>query len=234
MKTQKTALVTGGAKRIGHAICLKLASMGYSIALHYNTSQKEAQKTRDQIRKNGGVCELFACDLAHERQVSLLIREVTKKLPNLNLLVNNASIFEESSLRTMTAEDFDRDFSVHVKTPIFLSRDFAAQCFEGHIINMLDTHVVDYETKHFSYLLSKKTLGEFTQMAAVELAPKIRVNAIAPGFILPPDGKAKGMKDILLKKKGDVNKVTDALEFLVKNSYLTGQVIFVDGGEHLK
>ena len=234
MRTQGTALVTGGAKRIGRAICLKLAHMGYSIALHYHNSAKEAQKTRDSIREGGGTCELFSCDLTNDTEVSQFIKKVSKKFPDLNLLVNNASIFKKSNLRTVTAKDFDLDFTIHLKTPLILSRDFASVCSQGNIINIIDTHVVDDQTKHFSYLLSKKALGELTRMAAVELAPTIRVNGIAPGFILPPEGSNKRVDQIPLKKKGDVDNVTDAIEFLIRNPYVTGQVIFIDGGEHLR
>ena len=130
-------------------------------------------------------------------------------------------------------KEFDRDFAIHVKAPLILSRDFAAQCQQGQIINMLDTYIVGYENPRFSYLLSKKALAELTKIAAVELAPQIRVNAIAPGFILPPEGSHKGVEKIPLKKKGDVDKVTDAIEFLIRNPYITGQTIFVDGGKHL-
>ena len=234
MRTQGTALVTGGAKRIGRAICLKLAHMGYSIALHYHNSAKEAQKTRDSIREGGGTCELFSCDLTNDTEVSRFIKKVSKKFPDLNLLVNNASVFKKSNLRIVTAKDFDRDFAIHVKAPLMLSQDFAAQCHAGQIINMLDTCIVNDKTERFSYLLSKKALGGLTRMAAVELAPNIRVNGIAPGFILPPEGSNKRVDQIPLKKKGDVDNVTDAIEFLIRNPYVTGQVIFIDGGEHLR
>ena len=128
--------------------------------------------------------------------------------------------------------------AVHVKAPYILTQEFARLCKAGSIINILDTHITENRTAHFDYLLSKKTLAAFTQQAAVSLAPKIRVNAIAPGLILPPvaekaDYLNRLAKKIPLKRKGNIENITHAVQFLAKNNYITGQVLFIDGGEHL-
>jgi len=238
MRTFKTALVTGGAQRIGQAICLHLAAGGYGIALHYHRSAKAAQATALRIRKAGGHCEIFGCDLADARAAQKLVPAVKKKLPGLDLLVNNASIFEKSTLAQPGLSAFDRHWAINFRAPYILSRHFARSCPKGHIINILDTNITKYKTSYFDYLLTKKTLAEFTQLAAVELGPRIRVNGIAPGLILPPAGQGerylqKRARRIPLRKKGNSDAVLKSLDFLLTNSYVTGQIVFADGGEAL-
>jgi len=235
---QKTALITGGGKRIGKAIALKLAHRGFTIALHYNHSRLAAQTTAAQITKNGGICKLFSCDLSNEKAVSALLQKVRKKLTPPELLINNASLFEKSKLRTARLKSFNQHMAINLKAPFILSRDFANTCKKGHIINILDTHITQNQTKHMIYLLSKKALAELTKMSALELAPNIRVNGIAPGLILSPVNVKKGhinrlAKNVPLKKKGEPSQITACIEFLLDNPYLTGQILYNDGGEHL-
>ena len=236
---QPAALVTGGGRRIGRAICLKLHGLGFAVALHYNHSKKEAQAVADEIRQEGGACEIFACDFNDTRATSQLIKRVQKIFPRLELLLNAASIFDKSSMKDCSIDLLERNIAVHFKAPFILSRDFANVFKKGHIINFLDTNVVQNRTEHFAYLLTKKALHEMTDMMAVELAPHIRVNAIAPGYILPPENKrnrsdvAKMLKNIPLKAKGEVAHITLSLEFLLAHDYLQGQIIFNDGGQHL-
>ena len=237
-KAQGAALVTGGAKRIGKAICLSLSSMGYKIALHYHKSGTEAKRVAKTIWQKGGICELFSCDLSDEHQTIALIPSVLKKFSRLNVLINNASIFEPTTIKSSELIWLDRHFAVNFKAPYVLTAQFARKCQKGHIINILDTHIVDNKTSHANYLLSKKALGELTKLSAVELGPYIRVNGVSPGLIFPPAQARTGYlekraKNIPLKKKGDVNQITRSIEFLLNNPYLTGQIIFNDGGEHL-
>ena len=240
VRHRKTALVTGGALRIGQAISLKLADLEFDIALHYHQSKEEALRTAQYIEKKGVACQLFSCNLANERQTSLLIGQVHKKFPNLSLLVNNASVFKPSTLKKGSLQQFNEEFSVNLKAPFILMREVVQKCSKGHIINLLDTNIVKNTTNHFIYLLTKKAFYELTKLAAMELAPAIRVNAIAPGLILPPANKDKDQgylkklaKHIPLKRKSGLIQITQAVEFLLKNDSLTGEVIFVDGGEHL-
>ena len=189
MTNGKSALITGGAKRIGKAIAVHLAESGFDIALHYNTSKKEALETAREIKGLGQKCLIFKCDFNKISNTLSLIKEVKKSFPSLNLLINNASIFKEGLLTNTDVNQFENHFNINLKTPFFLSRDFAKLCKRGHIINILDTNITRKHSKYFSYNLSKKMLHEFTKMAAVELAPNIRVNAVAPGPILPPPYK---------------------------------------------
>ncbi len=233
-----TALVTGGAQRIGRALCLALASWGYKIAINYNSSKKEAETLSQEIQKQNGTCKIFPCNLSNESETANLIKNVHQSFPDLSLLINSASVFEHSSLRQLNLDDYHKNISLHVTAPLILCRDFANLAKKGQIINILDTHITQNKTPHFLYLLSKKCLYELTKMAAVELAPDIRVNGIAPGLILPPKGKENAYLDRLaqkipLQRKGEPANIVQAVEFLLNNPYVTGQVIFVDGGEHL-
>ena len=229
-----TVLVTGGAKRVGKAISVYLAVKGYDIALHYNNSEFEAAKLKKEIEKLGQKCVLFKCDFSNIVESKKLISRVKNSLPELNILINNASIFEEGSFLNTASEELDRHFNINFKTPFFLSQSFAEFCNNGQIINILDTNITRNHSKYFAYTLSKKTLYSFTKMAAYELGPKIRVNAIAPGVILPPAGKDSiDTESIPSKKQGELKNVLEALGYLIENSHVTGECLFVDGGEHL-
>ncbi len=233
-----TALVTGGAKRIGHTICLKLAELGYKIVLHYNESRKDAELTARAIIQSGGNCRLLRCNLENETKVSSLVKTIYKEDKDFNLLINNASIFEKSNFLNQTNASFNLHMNINFRAPFILTRDFAKIVKKGHIINILDTNIVQNKTAHLAYLLSKKSLYELTKLSAYELAPYIRVNAIAPGLILPPKDAGKEYLDRLahkvpLKSKGKPENIAQTIQFLIKNHYLTGQVIFNDGGEHL-
>lgn len=231
-------LITGAAKRIGQVMALHLAATGYDIALHYHHSETDAARLADTIRRQGHQCELFRCNLADQSQVKQLISRVLRKFPTLEVLINNASIFEKSNLKTGDIETFNRHFDINFKAPYILISEYTRRCHNGHIINILDTNIAKNKITHTAYLLSKKSLHDLTLLAAVELAPHIRVNAIAPGLILPPAKAPKEYLDRLakfvpLKRKGDPTAVTQALQFLLEHDYLNGQILYVDGGEHL-
>jgi len=238
LKAKGSVLVTGAAKRIGKAISLSLSSHGFNIALHYNHSSREAKKLSEEIRNKGVRCELFCCNLSDKKQTNELVSNVHKKFSDLNVLINNASIFEPSTIKSSSVDILRRHFAVNFDAPFILTSQFAKKCRKGHIINILDTHVAQNTTQHSTYLLSKKALGNLTQLSAVELAPHIRVNAVAPGLILPPEQESEDYlerlsKKIPLQKRGDVDQIAYAIHFLLNNPYITGETIFVDGGEHL-
>ena len=185
----KAALITGGAKRVGKRICLYLAEKGYDIALHFNRSGNEAEETAEAVRSHGVECEIFQCDLSDMNRVGRLVPRVLERFPNISLLINNASVFEDTRFHEITEETFDRDFTVNFKTPVFISKAFSRATKAEHIINMLDMRVGKVETEHFIYNLSKKALRDFTQSAAKALGPGIRVNGICPGPIMRPPGQ---------------------------------------------
>ena len=236
-KFKGTALVTGAAKRLGAAVALHLAGQGHHIALHYNRSKAEAMKTAQAIDKTGVRCELFACDLSDEKDVSGLVGQVNKSMPNLNLLVNSASIFIPGRF----GQDmglFKTHWDINFKAPYILSCVFVRLAKKGHIINFIDTNVAKNVTRYEDYLLTKKTLYAFTKMAAAAWGPNVRVNGISPGMILSPvnhpsDDRARRAKKIPLQKVGHPKYIVQTVQFLLDNDYLTGQIIATDGGESL-
>ncbi|MCH7949456.1 MAG: SDR family oxidoreductase [Candidatus Dadabacteria bacterium] len=234
----KAALITGGGKRLGKAISLSLAERGYDIAIHYNHSDKEAKETADLIREKGRECEIFQSNLSDISQVRSLIPTVFEVFPQCSILVNSASIFENIGFNDVTEEIFERDFNTNFKAPFFLSQDFSKGDDAELIINMLDMRINKIETEHFTYNLTKKALRDFTLMAAKALGPKIRVNGICPGPILPPPDKdikylEQIAKNTPLEKPGNPDYIITAVKYLLDNSFVTGQCLFVDGGQHL-
>lgn len=236
--THPTVLVTGGAKRLGQAVALHLARQKYAVALHYNQSKADAMKTAQQIHRLGARCELFTCDLGDEAAVKNLMPAVIKSMGHVDVLVNSASMFIPNRFGDEDMSLYKTFWDVNFKAPYILSCAFQRLAKRGHIINFIDTNVVKYSSRYADYLLTKKALGEFTKMAAVQWGPNIRVNGVSPGMILPPvngqkdDRKARA-QSIPLKKVGDPAYVLQAIQLLLDNEYMTGQIINVDGGEGL-
>ncbi len=239
MSTPKgAALVTGGARRIGAAIARALAQNGYDVALHYLTSAESAERTAGEIEEMGRRCRLFRCDLNHHEEATALIPSVREHFSHLNVLVNNASIFEPGALADTGRDLFERHFNINFKAPFFLTQAFAEGCAQGQIINILDTRVSRSDQHHAAYTLSKKALLELTRMAARELGPAIRVNGVSPGMILPPPGEVvdeleRRSAALPLKRIGNMANLVAAVLFLLDNPFVTGECIYVDGGEHL-
>ena len=236
------ALITGAAKRIGREIALNLAKMGYDIVISYNESQAEAKKLSAEIAKKFAVkCEIFKCDLKDQNQTKKLAQFVKKNFSNWNLLINNASIFNKSKFLTAPDSELFDNLNVHFISPLILAKEFAkSPAKNAQIINIIDKNITRYDTSYFYYLLSKKSLAELTKMLAVEIAPQVRVNGIGPGYILDPiDQKTlpqqmqEIVKKIPLKTKGEVENIWQAVEFLLKNKFVTGQILFIDGGASL-
>ena len=232
------ALVTGCAKRIGRAIALTLARKGYDIAIHYNHSRQEADTLAEEIQALGRTSRIYQADLTEDEDIlNLLPRVKADDLP-LELLVNNASVFEPATIRETELELFDSHWAANFKAPYFLSRDFARLYRKGNIINLVDTRVANNDFAYAAYALTKKALAELTKMAALELAPDIRVNGVCPGFILlPPGADANAIEKIKqkvpLNRQGYVEPIEQAVEYVLDNDFVTGQLLFVDGGEHL-
>ncbi len=234
----KAALVTGGAKRIGRAVALALAEDGFDVAVHYGRSEAEARETCAAIRERGRDAEAFPCDLADAEAVAGLVPAVAARMPGLALLVNNASLFEPGSLRDLDLAQYERTMAINLRAPLILARDFAARAAAGQIINLLDQRVTHDDPRFFAYTVTKKALAAVTAMAAKELGPAIRVNGICPGPILPPPGKGKEYLEkvaagLPLERPGGPADVVEAVRYLVRAAYVTGELLFVDGGEHL-
>jgi pteridine reductase len=245
-KNSGAALITGAAKRIGREMALSLAAQGFDIVVSYNKSAVEAKKLAGEIVKKFGVrCEIFKADLIDQKQAKKLAEFMVKNFPHWNLLINNASIFHKSKFVTAPEAALVDNLNIHLISPLILAKEFAQNVAKkkiqnAQIINMLDKNIMRVETNYFHYLLSKKSLAESTKMLALELAPTIRVNAVAPGFILnsvheknPSQETQNLIKKIPLQTKGEVENILQAVDFLLKNKFVTGQIIFVDGGASL-
>lgn len=232
------ALITAGAKRIGRAMALRLARKGYDVAVHCHRSRSEAEALRDQLVRLGVACKLFQADFNDTADTAALVEQVHQELPNLQLLINSASIFHPVDFLKSDEKDIDDNINVHLRAPYLLTREYARSVGRGQIINIVDASCVRHETVFFAYQLTKKALVELTLMSARRLAPEIRVNAIAPGLVLPPENKSaadfeKRMEANPLQRRGQVEDVIDALDYLLTQQHVTGQVLFVDGGEHI-
>lgn len=235
----QTALVTGGGRRIGAAVTAALAERGVHVAVHYNTSPGEAEKVAAAARAQSVEAVTVPADLGRPEHAETLIRRASEQIGPLDILINNASIFPKSRLDEFTVEDLAANVQVNAMAPLILSRKFAAQGRPGCIVNFLDTRITDYDAEHAAYHLSKRMLYALTRMCALEFAPAVRVNGVAPGLILPPAGKDRAYLEQKahtnpLNRVGDLKAITGAVTFLLESDFITGQVVFVDGGRHLK
>ena len=234
----QSVIITGGAKRVGAATALYFAKHGYDIALHYNRSKKEAAALQKKIHKIGARCELFHCDLSDVKKIPALMKAVQKKMPHCSVLVNNASVFERMEFLKTNEKLFDRQFDINFKAPFFLTQSFANTFKKGSVVNIVDTDITKTHGSHFAYLLSKKALADFTQMAARALGPNMRVNGVCPGCMLPSSANDKDyeekMRDIVpLKAHPTLGELAEAVRWLSEQKTITGQIIFVDGGKHV-
>ena len=236
----KTALITGAARRIGKAMAQHLASQGWNIAIHYNRSELEARQFCDDLvgAYPNQQFEIFKANLNLPNEVELLIPQVIQKMQVIDLLINNASVFEPAPIGDTTTEFLDRQMNVNFKAPFILMHDFAQSFNSGVIVNFVDTRIVTNQSNFAAYSISKKALWELTKMAALEFGPDIRVNAIAPGLTLPPEEKGedyllKLAEKIAMKRPGGLEPILKSLDFILNNDYLTGQLLFCDGGENL-
>lgn len=236
--SRPTALITGGAIRLGKAIALALAEAGYDIALHYNSSVGPAEETADLIRAKGVRCEAFQLDLRDIKTFPSFLSKIKLAFPDLSVLVNSASAYTQANIAHTSADIFDHQFAVNIRAPFFLTQAFAQVCEKGDVINIIDNKIGFNQFKYAAYLLAKKTLVEFTKMAAMEFAPAFKVNGVAPGVVLPATSRSQEYLDwriegIPLKMQGETRHITDGILSLLQNSFITGQVLVVDGGESL-
>ncbi|CAH1663918.1 SDR family oxidoreductase [Chelatococcus asaccharovorans] len=239
--SDEIALVTGGARRIGRAIALRLGQAGYAVAVHYGRSRDEAEAVVAAIAAAGGRGAAVQADLAAAEAASTLVSNAVAALGPVTLLVNSASLFEPDALATITSAGWDEQMAVNLRTPVFLAQQMAAHLAEdryGAVINILDQRVRKLTPDFFSYTLSKAGLATATRTMAQALAPRIRVNAVAPGPTLP--SKRQSAEDFarqgaaaLLGHGPSVEEIADAVLFLAQARSITGQILAVDGGQHL-
>lgn len=235
------ALVTGGARRIGRAIVEDLARNGWAVAIHYRSSREDANALVAAIIAAGGKAAAIACDLAEVADADRLVEEAAKAVGPLTLLVNNASIFEKDTVGNLDAALWQRQLTVNLTTPVFLAEAFARQVpanDEGNVVNLLDQRVFRPTPDHFSYQISKSALLTATEMLAMALAPRVRVNGIAPGPVLPsahssPERFAEYVARLPLRRQPDLADFGRTIRYFVENRSITGQVIALDGGQRL-
>jgi len=245
-----TALVTGAGKRLGRAMALFLAGRGHDVAVHYATSEVEADEVATAIRAMGRRAVTLQADLLDEEQVERLVGRAAAALGPLTVLVNNASIFEYDTLQTGTRSSWDRHIESNLRAPFVLSQHFANQCppattdeegeplAQGLIVNMLDQRIHKLTPEFSSYTIAKLGLWALTQTAAQGLAPNVRVNGIGPGPTLQGARQsAQHFADqraaTVLGRGAHPSDVTAALGFFLDVPSVTGQMIAVDGGQHL-
>jgi NAD(P)-dependent dehydrogenase (short-subunit alcohol dehydrogenase family) len=249
--TEKRALVTGAGKRLGAALAVDLARRGHDVAVHYNGSAEGAAAVAHDIEALGRGAALLQADLTDEAQVAALVGRAAEALGGpLNVLVNNASIYEDDTLRTATRASWDRHLESNLRAPVVLTQAFAAQApraprdHEGDplpqalVVNMVDTQVHRPSPDRMSYTIAKMGLHAFTTLAAQELAPDIRVNAIGPGWTLPDAGQDDAT---FLRTRAAVTPgrgprpgdICAALGYLLDSPAVTGQTLIVDGGQQI-
>ena len=237
----KAALVTGGARRIGRALSLALAEDGYAVAIHHHHSHQEAEALAAEITQAGGKAVALAADLADEAAVAELLPRATAALGPIGCLVNNAAIFENDTVATATRASWDRHLAINLRAPFVLMQSFARHLPEkagGVIVNLLDERVWNLTPYFVSYTLSKVGLWTLTQTMALALAPRIRVNGIGPGPTLPsPRQNAQQFLErcqkMPLRRGTSPEEIAAALRFILSAPAMTGQMIALDGGEHL-
>jgi len=237
--TGKTALVTGAAQRIGRAIATAMAGAGANVVIHYNSSGEEAERLATDLAGRGINVWTIQADLSKPTEAAALIGRTLSLTNSLDLLVNNASTFPESALTNFTSVELHDSIDMNALGPFAIARSFHQLGCTGAVVNLLDCMIADYDRKHVAYHLSKRMLFSLTRMMAVEFAPAVRVNAVAPGLTLPPVGKDESYlaglaSSNLLNAVGSVEDVAEAVLFLLRSTFVTGQVIYVDGGRNLR
>lgn len=238
MSDAAAVLVTGAGKRLGRALALRLAREGYDIALHYNSSDRSARAVQAEVESMGRRAVLLRADLDDPDHCAPLMAEALAAFPTLTGLVNSASVFEYDTFGTMTRGFQGRQMRVNAESPLFLTQAFwKAIAGPGWVINMLDAKVFQLTPEFFSYTLSKVAMEGVTRMCAMACAPKIRVNAIAPGLVLrsgnQTDAEFERVHDLNPLKCGPtVEDICDTAMMLARTPSMTGQIVAVDGGRH--
>jgi NAD(P)-dependent dehydrogenase (short-subunit alcohol dehydrogenase family) len=236
-----TVLITGAARRIGRAIALDFAARGWQVAIHCHGSAADAESLAREIASLGSIAQVLRADLSDPAAVEALIPQCTAAIGAPTCLINNASMFLYDALSSLDPQQWDAQLAVNLKAPVFLTKSFAQHLpadAAGNVINMLDQRVLKPTPHFFSYAVAKAALWSATQTMAQALAPRIRVNAIGPGPVLAsshqsPDQFASQSAATLLQRSTSPAEIATAIRFILDAPALTGQMIALDGGQHL-
>ncbi|HSG42261.1 MAG TPA: SDR family oxidoreductase [Anaerolineales bacterium] len=229
------ALVTGAAHRLGKAFALALAHAGYDIVLHFGSSSDKALQMKAEIESVSRTVTLAKADLTQPDEIQSLVADIQ----SLDVLVNSAAFMPSGNVDSLSLENWDTSLDLNLRAPFLLARECAQKMTDGGlIVNITDVGAQKAWSRYPSYTVSKAALESLTKILARALAPKIRVNAIAPGFVLqseivPAEEWERLIGRIPLKRPARTDEITSALEFLIQNEYVTGQIIVVDGGYSL-
>ena len=233
-------IITGGATRIGAAIAEKLSGPNIEVTIHYNKSKSKAESLKKKLQKFGTTVYLISGDLSKERDVKKIIKFSKSKMKFFDCLINNASLFENDKLENFSSQSWEKHISTNLKAPALLSKEFSKNVRgkNNNIINIIDQRIFKLTPYFFSYTLSKTGLHTLTKTSAMSLSPKIRVNGIAPGPTIKNKRQSeKHFKSQYLatplKQQVDVNEICNAVDFFIKNSSITGQVLAIDSGQSL-
>ncbi len=236
----KKIIITGGATRIGAAIAHKLSGPGKEIVIHFNKSRSKAEKLKKVLSNNGTKVYLAKGDLSKENDVNKVLKIAKLKLKYFDCLINNASLFENDKLDNFTTDSWGHHLRTNLRTPALLTKEFAKniRSANNNIINIIDQRVFKLTPFFFSYTISKTGLYTLTKTSAMSLAPRIRVNGIAPGPTIKNKRQSekhfkKQYLSTPLKKQVDVREICNAVDFFIKNRSITGQVLAIDSGQNL-
>lgn len=234
------ALVTGGATRIGAAITAHLAQCGWEVIIHYKSSDTKARSLSESLQALHSERQfpVVRYDLFNWKEIDGFWNNVVQQYGSPDLLVNNASLFQPGRISDTSTDLMESMLNINFMAPFYMAQAFSRTTTDGAVINLLDTAITTNGTTHAAYLLAKKNLGEFTKMAALEWAPEIRMNAIAPGPVLPPPDKSIDHLNAValktpLQQIVDVKALLSALDYLLANKNVTGDILFCDSGQHL-
>ena len=234
-----TVLVTGGAVRLGRAIVLHLAGRGYDIALHYATSKQSAEQTASEVKELGVRCETYCADFTDFKAIHSLINRIMRDFSSLELLVNSAANFIKENLEKTSDRGLLDTINVNLVAPFILMREFKNKLNRGLIINILDERILRRVSTFGAYSVSKSALAHLTELSAVEWGETVRVNAIAPGLILPPAGSSneyltKSAPNTPTKTHGYISDILRGFDYLIDSPFVNGEILFIDGGQSKK
>ena len=234
-----TALVTGGAIRLGRSVALHLADRGYNIALQYCSSRESAEQTAKEARKFDIQCKTYCADFTDFNSTPLLMGQVLADFNSIDLLVNSAANFIQKKIEETSNSELLDTININLMAPFILMREFKKKVNNGLIINILDERILRRVSTFGAYSVSKSALAHLTELSAVSWGETVRVNGIAPGLILPPVGISgeyllEKAPNIPTKTHGNMSDILSGIDYLLDNSFVNGEILFIDGGESKK